>query len=286
MSEVKTKRVYQERFFSGFDRRQLREEVSRVKPSKRSILQKKATSWALGGALALGGLGVRLEPRIFSKEGAAKKPSKPAAACTAADIQKDLETARMIASQVSGGVNAAVGDVTGLPRQLDAVSEETPAVVTSVAGDAADLIKEHFFRTQVPFGQLIYQEAKKNSLPPELLAAVVHAESRFLPNARSQSGAIGLMQLVPRTGRWLGARDLTNPQQNITAGAKYLRYLTDRFKGDPESVIAAYNAGEGNVRRFGGMPPFRETQSYLIRVQSYQSELTERIAAHDVAELR
>ena len=106
---------------------------------------------------------------------------------------------------------------------------------------------------------------------PELVAAVVQAESRFKPTARSGAGAIGLMQLVPRTGRWMGARDLTNPAQNIAAGAKYLKYLNERFDGNETKIIAAYNAGEGNVKRFGGVPPFRETRNYVTKVKNYRA---------------
>ena len=118
-------------------------------------------------------------------------------------------------------------------------------------------------------------------MPPELVAAVVNTESKFVPTARSGAGAVGLMQLVPRTGRWLGARDLTNPSQNIMAGAKYLKYLTDRFNGDQQKAIAAYNAGEGNVRRFGGVPPFRETRNYVQRVRSFQHDLGDRLQSHE-----
>jgi soluble lytic murein transglycosylase-like protein len=129
----------------------------------------------------------------------------------------------------------------------------------------------------VPFGSMIYHEAKKNNIRPELVAAVVQAESRFKPTARSGAGAIGLMQLVPRTGRWMGARDLTNPAQNIAAGAKYLKYLHDRFDGNETKVIAAYNAGEGNVKRFGGVPPFKETRKYVSKVKNYESEYHSRV---------
>ena len=81
------------------------------------------------------------------------------------------------------------------------------------------------------------------------------------------------MQLVPSTGRWLGADNLNDPAQNIQAGAKYLRYLTDRFAGDQQKAIAAYNAGEGNVRRFNGIPPFKETRNYVERVRTFQQDL-------------
>ena len=85
------------------------------------------------------------------------------------------------------------------------------------------------------------------------------------------------MQLVPRTGRWMGARDLTNPAQNIAAGTKYLKYLNERFDGNETKVIAAYNAGEGNVKRFGGVPPFRETRQYVTKVRDYEQEYKNRV---------
>jgi soluble lytic murein transglycosylase-like protein len=86
------------------------------------------------------------------------------------------------------------------------------------------------------------------------------------------------MQLIPRTGRWLGATDLRDPLQNIVAGAKYLRYLSDRFGGNEDQVIAAYNAGEGNVRRFDGVPPFNETRDYVERVHRFQRDLRARMS--------
>ncbi|HEX9501331.1 MAG TPA: lytic transglycosylase domain-containing protein, partial [Thermoanaerobaculia bacterium] len=74
--------------------------------------------------------------------------------------------------------------------------------------------------------------------------------------------------------------DLTNPAQNITAGAKYLKYLTDQFNGDQQKVIAAYNAGEGAVRRFGGIPPYRETRNYVQKVRGYQQDFGDRVQSH------
>jgi soluble lytic murein transglycosylase-like protein len=152
-------------------------------------------------------------------------------------------------------------------------------------GMLTDQVREQFFKTKVPFGSIIYSEAKKNNISPELVAAVAHTESKFKPTARSAAGAVGLMQLVPRTGRWLGARDLTNPADNIMAGAKYLRYLTDRFNGDQQKVIAAYNAGEGNVRRFNGVPPFRETRNYVQRVNSFRQDLGDQLQGHAATEI-
>jgi len=129
-------------------------------------------------------------------------------------------------------------------------------------------IRREFFTNAVPFGDLIHAKAQKYDVDPSLLAAVVETESSFRSHARSQVGARGLMQLMPRTGRWLGARNLYNAEQNVDAGAKYLKYLNARFDGNLTKTIAAYNAGEGNVRRYNGVPPFRETRSYVKRVMS------------------
>jgi len=129
-------------------------------------------------------------------------------------------------------------------------------------------IRREFFTNAVPFGGIIHEKAQKYDVDPALLAAVVETESSFRTNARSQVGARGLMQLMPRTGRWLGARNLYNAEQNVDAGAKYLKYLNARFDGNMTKTIAAYNAGEGNVRRYNGIPPFRETRSYVKNVMS------------------
>ena len=129
-------------------------------------------------------------------------------------------------------------------------------------------IRKQFFANAVPFGDIIHAKAQKYDVDPALVAAVVETESRFRTNARSQVGARGLMQLMPKTGRWLGASNLYNAEQNVDAGAKYLKYLNRRFDGNLTKTIAAYNAGEGNVRRYNGVPPFRETRSYVKKVMS------------------
>ena len=277
MVEPKTSRPFQERFLDGFDRSQLRQEVRKVKPTRFAGMKKKYVTLALGTTLALGGLGVPLK-RIENSQNALTQKAPDDAKSEAAKVQTDgnqgftgdLKAAQNIAAQVAGGVAAAA---TGVQKGVESVAmaplstvAEAPKQLTVIT----ESIKEQFFARNVPFGSIIYHEAKKNDLPPELVAAVVQQESKFKPTARSGAGAVGLMQLVPKTGRWLGARDLTNPVQNIQAGAKYLRYLHDRFDGNTEQAIAAYNAGEGNVRRFHGVPPFRETRDYVARVKSFQ----------------
>jgi soluble lytic murein transglycosylase-like protein len=131
-----------------------------------------------------------------------------------------------------------------------------------------DAIRREFFANAVPFGDLIHEKADKYDVDPALVAAVMENESRFKPRAKSPVGARGLMQLMPRTGRWMGAKNLYDPEQNVEAGTKYLRYLNKRFDGNLKKTIAAYNAGEGNVRRYKGVPPFRETRSYVKKVMT------------------
>jgi soluble lytic murein transglycosylase-like protein len=285
MGEVKTTRPFRERFLDGYDRSQLREEVQKVKPSRFGSLRKKYATWALGGALALGSVGIPMEVgHVLTQTSDSAKPQPPKPASPeqqpTGQIAADLQTAKQIADQVTGGVKGAVSTVADTAKAAPAAIAQTVVEAPKKVADVAEQVKENFFKTQVPFGSIIYSEAKKNNLPPELVAAVVQQESKFMPTARSGAGAIGLMQLVPKTGRWMGAKDLTNPSQNITAGAKYLKYLTDQFNGDQQKVIAAYNAGEGAVRRFGGVPPYRETRNYVQKVRNYQQDFGDRVQSH------
>ncbi|MEJ2680364.1 MAG: lytic transglycosylase domain-containing protein [Gammaproteobacteria bacterium] len=124
-------------------------------------------------------------------------------------------------------------------------------------------------------------DAKAQTTPapdPALIKAVIHAESAFDPNATSRVGAQGLMQLMPATARSHGVTNSYNPEQNIMGGSKYLRYLMDKYDGNLSMVLAAYNAGEGRVRQYNGIPPFKETQNYVKKVIRLHQKYTE---AHD-----
>lgn len=118
------------------------------------------------------------------------------------------------------------------------------------------------------YDALITQFSLQRSLRPELVRAVIHVESGFDPRARSPKGAMGLMQLMPATAREHKVRNPYDPKANIAAGVKHLKGLIDRFDGALDMALAAYNAGEGAVKRFGGIPPYRETRNYVSRILS------------------
>jgi len=118
----------------------------------------------------------------------------------------------------------------------------------------------------VPYGDEIAEAAGVWGVDPDLVRAVIEVESAFEPRAVSAKGAMGLMQLMPATARQYGVADPFDPRSNIEAGTRHLRSLLDRF--DLSLALAAYNAGVGAVERYGGVPPYRETRSYVRRVMA------------------
>jgi soluble lytic murein transglycosylase-like protein len=120
------------------------------------------------------------------------------------------------------------------------------------------------------YAALIEAEATRQGVDAELVHAVIRAESSYRPRAQSPAGARGLMQLMPATARRFGVTDRWSPAQNIRGGVSYLRFLIERFEGELSLVLAAYNAGEGAVARYGNrIPPYRETRQYVRRVLGY-----------------
>ena len=129
----------------------------------------------------------------------------------------------------------------------------------------SDTSPERFSR----YDSYIQQAAALYQIPEALIRAVIKVESNYDPRAVSPANARGLMQLIPETAERMMVRDIHDPRQNIFGGVRYLRILANLFNGDIELTIAAYNAGENAVIRFGGIPPYEETQGYVVKVLGY-----------------
>ncbi|MCL2170645.1 MAG: lytic transglycosylase domain-containing protein [Defluviitaleaceae bacterium] len=127
--------------------------------------------------------------------------------------------------------------------------------------------------------EAIREASLAHGIDSTLIRAIIRAESSYNPNAVSHAGAMGLMQLMPGTAAFLGVDDPFNIRQNIYAGTMYIARQLARFNGDIELALAAYNAGAGNVERFGGIPPFAETQTYVPRVLGFREEYIARLYA-------
>ena len=135
-------------------------------------------------------------------------------------------------------------------------------------GKSEAAVLPSYSRNRNAYNQLIAQASATHGIDQALIKAIMHTESGFNPNARSPVGAQGLMQLMPATARRFSVENAWDPAQNIMGGVRYLKFLMNRFPNRLEHVNAAYNAGEGNVDKYNGIPPFRETQDYVQRVMS------------------
>ena len=162
----------------------------------------------------------------------------------------------------SSGFAAQLASVTGTPA-ASATTDPTAAAGTTgaTAGTGAS----------TPYAAEIDAAATKYNVDPALLRGLIRQESNFNANATSPAGARGLTQLMPGTAAALGV-DPSVPAQAIEGGAKYLRQQLDRFGNDPAKALAAYNAGPGAVQRYGGVPPYAETQNYVRKVMGYAAE--------------
>jgi hypothetical protein len=176
----------------------------------------------------------------------------------------------------------AVEQAFALPDNEALLSELSAWVADETAGRVTDAIKAHpvsfevftqyhgddvrqAVLEEIPYGEHIAAAATKNGVDSLLVAAVVEVESTFKPAAGSHKGAVGLMQILPSTAG-KSAHTLRNPQVNLDSGTRYLHYLIERFDGDLELALAAYNAGPTSVLRYKGVPPFSETQNYVQKV--------------------
>ena len=181
-----------------------------------------------------------------------------APAATAPAVQRVEEIRAMIGAL--NGTPAAPPSGQSFQATL-AAAQAAPVAAPAAAGGAA-----------TPFAAEIEAAAARHGVDPALLKALIRQESNFNPSAVSPAGATGLTQLMPGTAASLGVTDATDPAQAIEGGAKYLRQQLDRFGGDVEKALAAYNAGPGAVAKYGGVPPYAETQAYVQKVMGYARE--------------
>lgn len=141
----------------------------------------------------------------------------------------------------------------------------------AVSGSSTDFSSQlnEMLKTDGSLEAIFEKAAQTYNVDVELLKAMAKAESGFDPNATSRSGAMGIMQLMPTTAKGLGVTDAYDPEQNIMGGAKYIASLLEKYDGNVAYALAAYNAGSGNVDKYGGIPPFEETQNYVTKILGY-----------------
>jgi len=165
-----------------------------------------------------------------------------------------------------------------LPGDID--GHLPPCLFTSAAPPPADAdavvpheVVEHYIaglpRNHRAHARLVQRLAPRFDVDARLALAIVRAESNFNPGARSPRNAMGLMQLIPDTAERFGVRDAFDPEQNVRGGLAYLKWLIARYDGDIARVASAYNAGEGTVDRYGGVPPYAETEEYVRRILAF-----------------
>lgn len=184
--------------------------------------------------------------------GAALAGSLCAAEHLTSVVQADSKTGKLVRSVV-------VAPKTVKPKVMAPV-----AIVAAPAPSAAPAVPPE---SAQGLNAVVESVAARNSLPPQLIHSVIKVESNYNPNAVSRKGALGLMQLIPETARRFGVSDVFDPVENIEGGAKYLKYLLDLFNNDYLLALAAYNAGEGAVAKYNGVPPYAETRNYLLQVR-------------------
>jgi soluble lytic murein transglycosylase-like protein len=181
---------------------------------------------------------------------------------SAADVVTRVDQIQAMLASLAGVAPAATSSAspTAFASAMQSASAVTaPTAAPGTAATGAD----------TPYASEIDAAAQRNGVDPALLRGLIRQESGFDPNAHSGAGATGLTQLMPATAAGLGVKDPADPAQSIEGGAKYLKQQLDAFGGDVAKALAAYNAGPNAVRKYGGVPPYAETQAYVQKVMGY-----------------
>ncbi|MEA3471103.1 MAG: lytic transglycosylase domain-containing protein [Thermodesulfobacteriota bacterium] len=159
----------------------------------------------------------------------------------------------------------AVSEAEACKIAIQEPSEEKPSDPAPEVVSQKPLVE----KAKYPYNHIIKKAADRYEIDPALVKAIIMAESNYNPRAISKTGARGLMQLMPATAEALGVEDCFNPEHNIRGGVRYFRQLLNRFDGNIELALAAYNAGSRKVRKYNGIPPFKATQIYIEKVSAY-----------------
>ncbi len=157
-------------------------------------------------------------------------------------------------------------DTTFMNPQGIVVQQQPATVISGTAVSPAQLFSSSHTTAPADLEPIFEQASNQYGVRKDLLMAVARAESNFNPSVVSSAGAIGVMQLMPDTAKSLGVNDPYDATQNIMGGARYLANLLSEYNGDISLALAAYNAGSGNVAKYGGIPPFKETQNYVNKI--------------------
>lgn len=204
--------------------------------------------------------------------GAVPASADPAAIGPQAAVARIAELQQMIA-QARGGTGVSNGGASF----ADALASAGAAPSATTAGaygttGAGSNVAAAGGAGSTPYDGLVTSAAQRYGVDPALLHGLIQQESGFDPTATSGAGALGLCQLMPGTASSLGVSNPLDPAQSIDGGARYLRQQLDAFGGDPSLALAAYNAGAGAVHRYGGVPPYAETQAYVQKVLGYAND--------------